>query len=66
MSEESKGQRILAVVICRENKEKIGGGAPIFYVQNKQEQKRVSMLLSRILMGMVHDLENGIKIIVQH
>ncbi|HEX3010796.1 MAG TPA: hypothetical protein VHQ70_02005 [Syntrophomonadaceae bacterium] len=42
------------------------GGSPVFYAMNQEEQEKVSLLLARILGGLVHDLENGVYIIVRH
>lgn len=42
------------------------GGIPVFYAMNQEEQEKVSLLLARILGGLVHDLENGVYIIVRH
>lgn len=43
-----------------------GGGCPVFLVQDKNEQNKLSLILARILGGIAHDLENGIYIIVKH
>jgi hypothetical protein len=43
-----------------------GGGCPIFLVQDQKEMEKTSMLLARVLGGMVHDLENDVFIIVRH
>jgi cell wall assembly regulator SMI1 len=56
---------ILAVIALKPGK--VGGcGAPIFYVENKEEQDKIATTLARITEGVVHDLENGIYIIVKH
>ena len=55
---------ILAVVTVHEHQ--VGGGAPIFYAQNKQELAKLSLSLSRILGASVHDLENEVMVIVRH
>ena len=57
---------IIAILALKSNQDKIGGGAPIFFAENQEELKEISMLLARITMGMVHDLENGIKLIIKH
>ncbi|MDH7576305.1 MAG: hypothetical protein QHH75_00505 [Bacillota bacterium] len=44
----------------------VTGGAPIFIAHSREEQERMALVLSRILKGMVHDLENGVLIIVKH
>lgn len=58
------GPRIAAVVTLRQDH--VPGGVPIFPVQNEQERERVSVLLAKILRGVVHDLENGAYVIVRH
>ncbi|HAA89491.1 MAG TPA: hypothetical protein DCE07_02760 [Peptococcaceae bacterium] len=55
---------VLAVITL--NPEMVAGGAPIFIARNEEEQKRIALILSRVLKGMVHDLENGTYIIVKH
>jgi hypothetical protein len=46
---------------------KVGGcGAPIFYASTKEEQDKVATYLSRVMEGIVHDLENGTYVIVKH
>lgn len=42
------------------------GGAPIFVTRTREEQENVALYLSRVLNGMVHDLGNGVLIIVNH
>jgi hypothetical protein len=55
---------ILAVVST--SREKVGGGAPIFFVNTEEELQQFSFLLEKILDGMAHDLKNGTMIIVRH
>ncbi len=55
---------ILAVVTI--DISKVGGTGPLFLAENPEEQQRTSLLLARILGGVVHDLENGVYIIVKH
>ncbi|MEJ6950596.1 capping complex subunit for YIEGIA [Natronospora cellulosivora (SeqCode)] len=62
----TEGPRILAVITTKENEFKVGGGAPIFYVKDDEEQEDISMILARLTMGMVHDLGNGVKIVIRH
>jgi len=57
---------IVACVVLQEKKENISGEIPTFLVQDKSEQERVCMLLAKILKAMIHDLENGIYLIVKH
>ncbi len=49
-----------------EDKTVAGGGAPIFYVSSPEEKERLARYISRITQGMVHDLTNGVYIIVRH
>ena len=55
---------ILAVVTTQA--EAVSANVPVFLVENVQEQEKISLLLSRILNAMAHDLENGVFIIVKH
>ena len=56
---------ILAIVT--QQRDKIGGsGTPIFYAENQVEQDKIATTLARITAGVVHDLGNGIYIIVRH
>lgn len=55
---------ILAVVTV--DREKVGGGAPIFFAETEEDMQKVAFLLEKILDGMAHDLKNGTMIIVRH
>ena len=46
--------------------DKVSGACPVFIAANQEEQQKTSMLLARIMGGIVHDLENGVFIIVKH
>ncbi|MBO8141581.1 MAG: hypothetical protein H0Z37_05290 [Firmicutes bacterium] len=59
-----EGSRILAVITTREGV--VGGGVPVFLVASEKERDQVSVLLSRILQAVVHDLQNGVYVIVRH
>lgn len=59
----SAGQ-ILAVVTL--NMERVSGGAPIFFAGNEAEQEQTASYLSKILDAMIHDLGNGIYVVVRH
>lgn len=43
-----------------------GGIGPVFLARDREEQQKISMYISRICEGVIHDLENGIMIIVRH
>ncbi|NLV21408.1 MAG: hypothetical protein GXY49_05425 [Syntrophomonadaceae bacterium] len=64
MNETALTHCILAAV-CLEP-EKVCGACPIFIAASQEEQQKTSLLLARILGGIVHDLENGVFIIVKH
>lgn len=58
---------ILAIVMQGQQREKVGAyGAPVFYADSQAEQDKIATYLARITSGVVHDLENGIFIIVRH
>ncbi|UJF36202.1 capping complex subunit for YIEGIA [Paenibacillus hexagrammi] len=56
--------QILAIVTM--DRERIGGGAPIFIVENQEQQQKVSFSLEKILDATAHDLKNGTMILVKH
>ncbi|MCG8513380.1 MAG: hypothetical protein MI740_04505 [Halanaerobiales bacterium] len=66
MEQFSNNNSILAVIVQKENKAKVAGGVPIFYTEDERELEEISMLLARLTLGMVHDLGNGVKIIMKH
>lgn len=43
-----------------------GGGAPIFLAKDRVEQDRIATYIARITESIVHDLENGVYILVRH
>lgn len=56
---------VLAIVA--QQRDKVGGcGTPIFYAENQEEQDKIATYLARITSGVIHDLENGVYIIVRH
>lgn len=60
----SKCEELIAVVTT--NKEAVGGDIPIFYAANPEDQDKVANSLSRILKAMVHDVGDGVYILVRH
>ena len=56
--------RILAVITS--DSSKVGGGAPIFFAQNQEEAEKLGAILTPIFGAAVHDLNNGVLIIVKH
>lgn len=58
-------ENILAIVTIDKNAVS-SGTVPTFYAKDEEERERISLLLSKVMMGMVHDLENGSYVIVRH
>ncbi|WP_427338517.1 capping complex subunit for YIEGIA [Caloranaerobacter sp. DY30410] len=58
-------ETILAVVTTRKDIV-CGDNVPVFYVKDEEEREKIALLLSKITLGMVHDLENGAYVIVRH
>ncbi|HBQ87803.1 MAG TPA: hypothetical protein DER33_02500 [Syntrophomonas sp.] len=56
----------ILAIITTDSSKVAQGGCPVFYALNQEEQEQISLLLARILGGLVHDLENGVYIIVRH
>ncbi|SEB64804.1 hypothetical protein [Paenibacillus sp. GP183] len=56
--------QIVAVVTM--NKDKVGGGAPIFIVSDEEERQKVALTLEKILDCIAQDLNNGTMILVKH
>lgn len=58
-------ENILAIVAI--DKDVVSSGTvPTFYAKDEEDRERISLLLSKVMMGMVHDLENGTYVIVRH
>jgi hypothetical protein len=56
--------QILAVVTL--TKDRVGGGAPIFVVEQEDDLQKISFSLEKILDANAHDLKNGTMILVKH
>ncbi|WP_353894380.1 hypothetical protein PRVXH_001177 [Proteinivorax hydrogeniformans] len=59
---------IVAIVVTPDDEDKVkdGGMAPIFVAKDRQEQQKISMYISRITQSVLHDLENGVLMLVKH
>ncbi|MTI95671.1 MAG: hypothetical protein FH749_09295 [Firmicutes bacterium] len=59
---------ILATVVLESSKDKVAspGLGPVFVAENKEEQQKISMYLSRIMEAVAHDLENDVMVVVKH
>ena len=55
---------LLAVVTI--NKDRVGGDIPIFFASSPEDQNATANTLARILKAMVHDIGDGVYIIVKH
>mgnify|MGYP006980732638 FL=1 len=64
----SLGKIVLATVVLAEASQLVasGGAGPVYVARDAQEQQRIVKYLSKITEGVVHDLENGVMIIVRH
>lgn len=57
-------EELMAVVTI--NKEAAGGDVPIFFASTPEEQAQIATTVSKVLKSMVHDVGNGVFIIVKH
>jgi hypothetical protein len=55
---------IVAVVTTQ--RDKVGGGAPIFIALDDAEQQKTAFTLEKIMDATAHDLRNGTLILVKH
>jgi hypothetical protein len=58
--------KVILAVIALERDQVEGGGTPVFYAKDKEQQEKMATTLSRITEGVVHELDNGLKILVKH
>ncbi len=57
----------LILAIITQDKEKVyGAGAPVFLAISQEEQDKIALYLARITEGVIHDLENGVYVLVKH
>lgn len=55
---------ILAVITT--DRRRVGGGVPIFYADHPDEVQVIGAHLEAILDAMVHELQEGLYIVVKH
>jgi len=55
---------ILAVITT--DRQRVGGGVPIFYADDPDEVSIIGAHLEAILDAMVHELQEGLYIVVKH
>lgn len=58
-------ETIIAIVTTDKNVVS-GGNVPTFIAKNDEEKEKIALLISKVTLGMIHDLENGCYIIVRH
>ena len=63
--ETSIAKTILAIITTKPELVQ-GGGAPVFLATDTQQQDQIATYLARITEGVIHDLENGVYILVKH
>lgn len=63
---EIETKKVILAVITLKPELVAGGGATVFIAANREEQEKVAFYLSRIMDAMVHDLDNGVMVIVGH
>ncbi len=56
--------KIAAIIALQANN--VGGGAPIFVAETKEQQQQVAFTLEKILDAAAHELNDGIIILVHH
>ncbi|NLM53256.1 MAG: hypothetical protein GX197_10615 [Firmicutes bacterium] len=54
---------LAAVTITRDERVT---GVPVFYAESEEEMVEISVILSRVLEAVAHDMGNGVYIIVKH
>ena len=59
-------EKYILAIITQEKEKVQGAGAPVFLASNQEEQEKIALYLARITEGVIHDLENGVYILVKH
>lgn len=57
-------ENIIAIITL--NRNVTSSTAPVFYVNSEEEQETTALLIAKITLGMVHDLRNGVYVVVRH
>jgi hypothetical protein len=58
--------QVFAVVTTRPEAVPYGGTGPVLVAQDAEEQERIAMWISRITNAIVHDLHNGVVLLVMN
>jgi L-lysine 2,3-aminomutase len=57
--------KILAIVTT--NRDAVSSATvPVFYADTEGEKEKIALMISKITMSMVHDLQNGCYVLVKH
>ncbi|MFZ5966285.1 MAG: capping complex subunit for YIEGIA [Bacillota bacterium] len=56
----------IVAIITLDKKHVDCGTVPVFCVESEESQERISLLVAKVTMGMVHDLGNGVYVVVRH
>jgi len=59
-------KNILAVVAIEGESLVEAGGTVVFFAKDKEQQEKIATTLGRVTEGVVHELDNGLKILVKH
>ncbi len=58
--------KVILAVITVDRNSVAEGGVPIFYAKDEAEQEKIAIILSRVTEGVIHELENGVKVLIKH
>jgi hypothetical protein len=61
---EAPTPQVFCIVTTDPDKVLPGGGAPVLVAQDEEEQARLAMWICRITNAIVHDLHNGVWLLV--
>ncbi|WHH59869.1 hypothetical protein [Petroclostridium sp. X23] len=59
-------QNIIVAVVTHHRDKVQSGFAPVFYSEDESESEKLALYLAKVTMGMAHNLENGVYVIVKH
>ncbi|NLN19752.1 MAG: hypothetical protein GX162_10850 [Firmicutes bacterium] len=59
-------KRSIMAVVTMHGDRVCGGGAPVFLAKDEQELESMAAAIARVMAGMVHEVGEGILIIVKH
>ncbi|RJQ10714.1 MAG: hypothetical protein C4551_02240 [Bacillota bacterium] len=59
------GEGLVVAVVTLAGEKVLAGGAPVFVVSGSEEREKVATTLGRVLDSQVHDLGNGVYVLVK-